>query len=689
MSSLCKLRKRISSVWIPEEKHVKILSKALCEGNSDKVLATLRHNEGSIDLSTFEEGLSSILLLACVVGDIIVMKPLLSLSFLYYNIDRLYCYTLIPSTNTNKTRHFFQIALVSIDHPSYSRTNTLLHLAAEGGHVDAVALLIKHGATVDAVNCCGRTPLMLGIASDDIVKYLIELGADVNHQDEMGYTALILLVFEINFESLLPFLLGAGANPKLFDKYGKSVVHYASERCGCLLPLIANGILDDVEYTVTGGFVYANRPVMFTYDWKPQYDSFAKEIQLLTPLSHISLKYSEILADKFRKRQEILLSRLLSENVSKGLHFQWPAAIPVYDNRQEAHTPEELSEVVLSAENPDLEFAYQLLLFAERLVGNDEEITLRFLLSVISYEIQMKHFDKAGLLIMTWLEKVLLRMKSFECTPTIARMICGIFDCLLSFPLLLNYDINEIYYKLAKCVKLHILNRSSKHIHPYINTSFFNYRESVLPSCENYTAYDRTSSMIANRVFTILLHNNVSNDVPLHYFTNHLFSIFSDACVVYVDTDKNDNYRPVSTTLLTEVLNYTLLIHESISTLVRIIELGPMDIVNFPVTGGTYLLHLAVEKFNVDLVKLLLEEGAHQDAVNMNGYDPVGILMMSYRGLLEKRKMLKLFSFPFHLTCLAAKAIIACNISYRSLDLPLHTKKFISLHDKDSRVYIL
>ena len=55
------------------------------------------------------------------------------------------------------------------------------------GDVNAVRLMLDHGADVNAVDPLGRTPLMYAAASDllplDVVKLLVERGADVNAKD--------------------------------------------------------------------------------------------------------------------------------------------------------------------------------------------------------------------------------------------------------------------------------------------------------------------------------------------------------------------------------------------------------------------------------------------------------------------------------------------------------------------------
>ena len=89
--------------------------------------------------------------------------------------------------------------LVAKDLDKAAYTGTLSDIAVLGD-VNAVRLMLDHGANVNAPDPFGRTPLMYAAASDllalDVVKLLIERGADVNAVDrhkegvDAGLTAL-------------------------------------------------------------------------------------------------------------------------------------------------------------------------------------------------------------------------------------------------------------------------------------------------------------------------------------------------------------------------------------------------------------------------------------------------------------------------------------------------------------------
>ena len=68
---------------------------------------------------------------------------------------------------------------------------TPLFIASEKGHLDIVKLLIDKGADVHAKDTFGKTALNLASQRLEIVKLLIEKGAEVNAKTKKGLTALV------------------------------------------------------------------------------------------------------------------------------------------------------------------------------------------------------------------------------------------------------------------------------------------------------------------------------------------------------------------------------------------------------------------------------------------------------------------------------------------------------------------
>ena len=119
---------------------------------------------------------------------------------------------------------------------------TELHTKAAQGDVEGVLTEIANGADINARHLYGWTPLQLALAhcTDEkalpIVNALIDHGADVDAQENEGYTALHIAAFEHSTECVQA-LLDAGANPLLTNHQGQRPSHAAGRNAYDHLPL--------------------------------------------------------------------------------------------------------------------------------------------------------------------------------------------------------------------------------------------------------------------------------------------------------------------------------------------------------------------------------------------------------------------------------------------------------------------
>lgn len=69
---------------------------------------------------------------------------------------------------------------------------TALRAAAWGGHEDIVKALLQHGADVNRTDDEGRTALIAAayMGHSEIVEHLLDFGAEIDHADNDGRTAL-------------------------------------------------------------------------------------------------------------------------------------------------------------------------------------------------------------------------------------------------------------------------------------------------------------------------------------------------------------------------------------------------------------------------------------------------------------------------------------------------------------------
>jgi ankyrin repeat protein len=115
------------------------------------------------------------------------------------------------------------------------------------GHVRATQALLQGGAEVDAtasgtrikafpvstsgyVDVEGVTPLLAAAENGhfDVVRLLVEAGADVNHADSSGFTPLMGAA-RAGHSGMAKFLMERGARPDAVDKSGKTAASHAAE----------------------------------------------------------------------------------------------------------------------------------------------------------------------------------------------------------------------------------------------------------------------------------------------------------------------------------------------------------------------------------------------------------------------------------------------------------------------------
>jgi hypothetical protein len=151
-----------------------------------------------------------------------------------------------------------EVVKILLQRGARSQMVRALREAAVGGHLEVVRTLLQAGASVDGRDELGLTALMgasagRGVARPDVMKALLDSGAAVNAVDMEGRTALHYFVSSAtsppargadSAASTVRILMAAGADPRVKDKKGQSVLDVLAARPGPVSSEILAAIKD-------------------------------------------------------------------------------------------------------------------------------------------------------------------------------------------------------------------------------------------------------------------------------------------------------------------------------------------------------------------------------------------------------------------------------------------------------------
>jgi len=97
-------------------------------------------------------------------------------------------------------------------HDEKNNYGSLLNMAIFRNDFDLVKYLVENGANINDTNACGSTPIYCASAdfSFEILEYLVEKGADINIPNDAGVLPLHNSIHECDFKKAI-FLLNSGS----------------------------------------------------------------------------------------------------------------------------------------------------------------------------------------------------------------------------------------------------------------------------------------------------------------------------------------------------------------------------------------------------------------------------------------------------------------------------------------------
>lgn len=129
------------------------------------------------------------------------------------------------------------VAAKSIDIDAKSKSNlSALHMAIKQRDFEIVRFLVESGAEVNIQDGLGFSPLYYAVVQNlyDISKYLLKHEANPNLQNHIGNAPLHQIAFKGKLE-LMDLLLEHGANVNLKNNNGLKPLHFAQKNGGAAI----------------------------------------------------------------------------------------------------------------------------------------------------------------------------------------------------------------------------------------------------------------------------------------------------------------------------------------------------------------------------------------------------------------------------------------------------------------------
>ena len=548
--------------------------------------------------------------------------------------------------------------------------HTPLMIAAKRGHLNALTLLIKHGAhDVDLQDSDGYTALHYAVYSSDIsceiLSCLIGIGADVNARTNNGVTPLMIAAEEGHINGVTS-LVKCGANVDLQDKYGNTALHYAAglsvdERFSDDLPEIVETLLNLGASHMCNhqgltplhqACISANIAVVEYLIQRPEITREQRVDALELLGASRATQYKEFSLLSFFVAEGLMyIKRGMEERfVDPSQPILKQPKEPAYGNRKESQTPEELAQI----EGDREAILMESLLIKERILGTNHSE----LLPSIRFVCRQGNLTDPSLLIALYRRAVDIAQKSnlsalddFQEISHLLHKICSGSNHLKEKDLLELLRQIVIEYE-KQHTKRRRLNDNKQYFQELVQEDLFDCSLELVLMISKFEFCDERNAssltMLLRKLFMKQIRNRSGNTL-LHEFIKRY-------------TDDDDDYLSpclqAVNLLLNEGFNVNVVNDEGNTPLHIAVMLEPRN-------DKLYLV--------TEILQLLFYGGAHHDFVNNDGKTPMDMAKTDEaRMILSERRKLEL-------KCISAKAVKKFGIPYLGV-VPKILENYISRH---------
>ncbi|KAK7873054.1 hypothetical protein R5R35_000340 [Gryllus longicercus] len=246
-----------------------------------------------------------------------------------------------------------------------------LWCAAAAGYISVVRLLVRHGANVNSTTRTNSTPLRAACFDGhyEIVKFLVEHGADIEVANRHGHTCLMIACYKGHYR-IAKFLLNLDANVNRKSVKGNTALHDCAESGSLeiLKLLIEHGADMDVDsYGMTPLLAASVTGHTHIVDYLIKLPNLVTRVERIDALELLGATYVDKKRDMIGALE--LWKRAMEDRYNSGDRIlkkpKQYDTVAAYDHAREISTPEGLEDLLA---DPD-EMRMQALVIRERILG--------------------------------------------------------------------------------------------------------------------------------------------------------------------------------------------------------------------------------------------------------------------------------------------------------------------------------
>ena len=579
-------------------------------------------------------------------------------------------------------------------HKIYSHNVPPINAAASSGNLELVKYLVEKGADLHKLSRTRATPLRMAsfFNHTDIMEYLIKCGADVNRANCIGSGPLHAAAYNGGAEAI-KLLLEKGADVHQYTIRGHTVLHEACRR----------GKLEVVRFLLKNNF-----PPLFTtsanstnsgYIPCPLYIAAsaghskivdlllehkdcplqcAVDAYLLLGTSYIEFDIDEDVNGELEltKIRELWLKALQIKE-KNSIEIAYPPQRKEYSQSVEINTTDHLKSIWDGPEFLETEIYIQSLLIQDRVLGINDQSLIECLTRRGIDFCQLECFKEAEGI---WERAIQVEMhlSEVECS----HPEYGYCDGLQTN---IEGDLNDF----VEGVQLMYIKQYIPNHDQYIQFGLtaLMYFERLSNKVDIEISNEKALMAILKLIFYKVAgcHSKANESIDQSQLSSKLASdpLMKELVANYLFYSEGNTLLHLAIDVILDMNPDRLIVKKWYIENARVfvealLKAGTDQVINFRSTAsGDMPIHRAFHKVYhfLDLLGLLVEYGAHPDAINSHRFTML---------MLTKSELYKILHGPLSLYCIVANAIVGHSLPYQSVGLPQHVVDFVDMHNFES-----